>query len=118
MLLVGANDGRLYALDALSGKLLWKYRHTLLQSYQLVSSVLHSDGRVYFGSFLHGAIFAMSATRQTHGELWIVKTGPGSVGAGVPGSIALGGGLLFVGANDMLVHALSPNDGRSAWTFQ
>ena len=67
---VGSYDGKLYALDTLSGKLLWSYE----TGGEILSTPAVSDGVVFFGS-KDGFVYALNAS---DGKLkWKFKTDAG-----------------------------------------
>jgi outer membrane protein assembly factor BamB len=123
-------DGRLYALDAASGEVLWKFAtdgerrfearglhgqqprtQTFADVYDVyLSSPVVADGTVYFGSG-DGHLYAVDAAS---GSLrWRVRTGDV-----VHASPALAEGLVIVGSWDGRLYAVDARSGQTRWTFQ
>ncbi len=65
---IGSNDGTLYCLDGVSGKLIWKYE---TDSPIVCSPALH-DGKIFFGN-LKGDFYALN--RATGDKIKMVKLG-------------------------------------------
>lgn len=124
LVVFGSDDGFLYAVD-LSGKEVWRYRHSFLKSFSLSSAPLFvssspTAGTLYFGtSDSAGNIYALAVEgKQKPTLLWSHPTGSSSVPAGVPGSCAFVAGALFVGANDGKVYSLDASTGKLRWSMQ
>jgi outer membrane protein assembly factor BamB len=91
---VGADDGNLYALDATSGKMLWKYS---TGGPITASPVVSVNEIVYVGS-TDGKIYALNAK---NGELvWSDNTG-----ASIEVTPVLDNGMLFVASSDGTIRA-------------
>ena len=97
---MGSSDGSLYALDAISGSLKWKYS----TGNAVFSSPMVSGGLVVFGS-LDNQVYALDAL--TGEKVWSYTTG-----AGVASSPNYSNGVVYVGSNDLKVYALSLQDGK------
>jgi eukaryotic-like serine/threonine-protein kinase len=110
---VGCGDGNLYALDAATGELRWKFA---------TGEVVHSspavvDGVVYFGgwdTFLH----ALDA--KTGAEIWRFKTGEDAYThnqTGIQGSPVVKDGVVYFGCRDSNVYALDAKTGAKKWAY-
>ena len=109
----GSGDGHVYALDARTGVLKWKYN---------TGDVVHSspaflDSTVYIGSF-NGTMYALNALSGA--VRWTFK----SVGhryfpkGELQGSPVTGNGLIFVGGRDYNVYAIDAKKGYCHWNKQ
>jgi outer membrane protein assembly factor BamB len=103
----GSYDGRLYALDARSGRLRWSAGDGALGGLYATPSV--ANGRVFVGS-TDGRIYAFDAA--TGRSLWSVRTG-----SYVYSPAALSGGTAYVGSYDHRLYALAQATGAVRWTF-
>lgn len=100
---VGAGDGKVYAVDAESGKTRWSF-----QTQQRVrSSPAVKDGTLYVGSF-DGFVYALDA--GTGRERWKFGTG-----GAVQSSPAVVDGSVFVGSRSAAVFALNSQTGALNW---
>jgi len=109
----GSGDNHVYAVDATTGVLKWKYK---------TGNVVHAspavaNGLVYIGSF-DTYFYALDAAT---GELvWKFKTKDDPethLMAGIPGSAAVGNGLVYFGCRDANVYALDAKNGAVRWQF-
>ena len=91
VLYVGSNDGNIYALNAGTGALLWKY------FLAVQSSPAVANGAVYFGSG-YGNVYALNAS--TGALLWKYATG-----FDVFSSPAVANGVVYVGSYDGNLYA-------------
>lgn len=109
----GSGDGNVYALDAESGALRWKF-HT--------GDVVHSspaiaDGTLYIGSF-DTWLYAIDAERGT--ERWRFKTGEDPVRynqTGITSSPVVAGGTVYFGCRDAHVYAVDAATGKQKWAY-
>ena len=126
ILYVGDDNGYTYALNAVTGKLIWAhYGWNMNMSNPLVDGdrVFVSTGNAYFNyektmQYVKGkrtvrgpglnSIFALD--RTTGKEIWTYHT-PGEV---MPTPVEVGG-FLYVGTGDGNVYKLSAADGKLAW---
>jgi len=91
------------ALDARSGRTLWRFRAGVVETPPLLA-----NGRVYFGSWDH-RVYAIDA--RTGRLAWSFATGD-KVKAGV----ALAGGTIFAASYDGRLYALDARSGRLRWS--
>jgi outer membrane protein assembly factor BamB len=119
---VGADDGRLVALDARSGKERWSHRG----GGAIGARPLVADGSVFVPSddgFLYRLDAGSGAVRW---KVSIEGTPVNRVPIGQPGSrfernasgAVLDSGRLYVGTHDGHVLALDPRDGARRWAFK
>jgi outer membrane protein assembly factor BamB len=103
----GSFDHYLYALDAASGALRWKFA----ASNKNWSTPAVANGVVYFGSG-DGAIYALD--QQSGKQLWAYKTGD----AIYRSSPTPANGLVYIASQDSFVYGLDPQTGAVAQRFK
>jgi len=109
----GSGDGNIYALDAASGNLKWKF-HT--------GDVVHSspaiaDGTLYIGSW-DGYLYALNAS--TGEKKWAFKTGDDPDfhnHVGIQSSPLVADGTVYFGCRDSNVYALDAASGKQKWVY-
>jgi outer membrane protein assembly factor BamB len=109
----GSSDGNVYALDASSGALKWKFK---------TGDVVHSspaiaDGVLYIGSW-DTYLYALDAASGT--EKWRFKTGEDPVAhnhIGIQSSPAVVDGLVYFGSRDSFGYAVDAATGKEVWKF-
>jgi outer membrane protein assembly factor BamB len=109
----GSGDGNLYALDATSGELKWKFK---------TGDVVHSspalaDGVLYFGSW-DSYFYAVDAA--TGKEKWRFHGGEDPLihnQVGFQSSAAVADGVVYVGCRDSNLYALEAATGKEKWRF-
>ncbi|MGB7983846.1 MAG: PQQ-binding-like beta-propeller repeat protein [Terracidiphilus sp.] len=106
----GSGDHNVYALDARSGTLRWKFQ---------AGDVVHSspaiaDGVLYIGCW-DGVLYALNA--QSGQLVWKFSTGVDATHfmQGIPGSAAVVGGIVVFGSRDNNIYALDANSGKELW---
>ena len=99
----GTAPSFLAALDARSGRTLWRFRAGVVETPPLLAG-----GRVYFGSWDH-RIYAVDA--RTGRLAWSFATGDR-----VKGGVAFAGGAIFAGSYDGRLYALDARTGKLRWT--
>jgi len=102
---VGADDNKLYALDADTGSKEWEFSASDL----IRSSPTVIDGTVFVASF-DGNLYAVDA--ETGNQEWVYSTG-----STVFSSPTIVGGTVYVGANDGNLYAVDAATGTEQWTF-
>lgn len=109
-LFFGGGDSRVYALDILSGRMIWSFKSAGIVH---TTPALYKD-RIFVGSF-DGNVYAL---KQENGDLiWKFKT----VGhryfpdGEVQGAPVQSNGLVYVGARDYNLYAIDALDGYSHW---
>jgi outer membrane protein assembly factor BamB len=98
----GTAKSFLAALDAETGRTLWRFRAGPVESPPLLAR-----GRVYFGSWDY-RVYALDA--RTGRLAWSFATGDR-----VKGGAALAGGTIFVGSYDGRLYALDARSGHLRW---
>lgn len=109
----GSGDGNIYALDATSGTLKWKFQ---------TGDVVHAspaifDGKLYIGSW-DSYFYALDAA--TGKELWRFKTGEDADihnQVGIQSSATVANGLVYFGCRDSNFYALDALTGQKRWVF-
>jgi len=109
----GSSDGNVYALDASSGALRWKFK---------TGDVVHASpavvaGTVYVGSW-DSYFYALDAVSGK--ERWRFKTGDDPVihnQVGIQSSASVGGGIVYFGCRDSHLYALDQATGTLRWSF-
>lgn len=116
--LFGSGDGRVYAVEARTGTVLWKYR----TEGRVRSSPAVVDGAVYVGS-ADGSIYAIEL--DTGRLRWRFDTEGRDLFSGdfgydrrtVQSSPAVVDGVVYVGARDGYLYAIDAASGRRRWSF-
>ena len=109
----GSSDGNIYALDAFSGALKWKFK---------TGDVVHSspaiaDGTLYIGSW-DSYLYALDAASGT--EKWRFKTGEDPDAhnhVGIQASPAVVDGTVYFGSRDAYAYAVDAATGKPLWKF-
>jgi eukaryotic-like serine/threonine-protein kinase len=108
----GSSDGHVYALEAASGALRWKYKAS--------DDVLHAtpalaDGRLFIGGF-DGRFHALDAASGK--LLWQYQAGVDELmhnQQGFQSSPAVAGGIVYTGCRDAHVYAFDAKTGEPKW---
>jgi len=109
----GSSDGKMYALNAATGKVKWAFKTSGL----IHTSPALCNGKLYFGSW-DTYFYAIDAT--TGKQLWKFKTGDQPtihLMEGIQGSAACSNGMVYFGARDGYLYALSAATGKVAWKY-
>jgi outer membrane protein assembly factor BamB len=109
----GSGDGNVYALNAASGRLNWKFR---------TGDVVHAspaiaDDTVFIGSW-DSYFYAIEA--GTGREKWKFKTGedPDTHNqVGIQSSASVAGGIVYFGCRDSNFYALDARSGEKKWVY-
>ena len=109
----GSGDGNIYALDATTGDLKWKFK---------TGDVVHAspaivDGTLYIGSWDSYFYALDSATGK---ELWRFKTGEDPDihnQVGIQSSATVADGIVYFGCRDSNLYALDASTGKKLWSF-
>ncbi|MAM67936.1 MAG: hypothetical protein CMM12_04185, partial [Rhodospirillaceae bacterium] len=108
VIFVGNLDYRLYALDAQSGKMLWRYKTEA----PVTSSPTVNGSNLYFGSN-DGNVYGINIENiQKPTVRWKVPTRDW-----VNSSARLDEGIAFIGSNDRRLYALDEKTGSAKWSF-
>jgi outer membrane protein assembly factor BamB len=108
---VGSGDGNIYALDAGSGALRWKFR----TSNVVQASPAIANGLVYIGSW-DSYFYAIDA--KSGQERWRFKTGEDHEIAnqvGIQSSAVIADGVVYLGCRDSNLYALDAVSGAKKW---
>ena len=109
----GSGDGNLYALDAASGELKWKFKTGDV----VHASPAYADGVLYFGSW-DSFFYAVDAA--TGKEKWRFHGGEDPLihnQVGFQSSAAVVDGVVYVGCRDSNLYALEAATGQEKWRF-
>ncbi len=113
MVYFGSGDGNVYALEAASGALKWKF-----QTEDVVhASPAVADGSVFIGSW-DSYFYALDAA--TGKEKWRFKTGEDPDihnQVGIQSSAAVMDGVVYFGCRDSNLYALDSVTGQKKWAF-
>jgi outer membrane protein assembly factor BamB len=109
----GSGDGSVYALNAASGALNWKFK---------TGDVVHAspaiaDGTLFIGSW-DSYFYALDAARGK--EKWRFKTGDDPNihnQVGIQSSAAVVDGMVYFGCRDSNLYALDAATGKKKWAF-
>ena len=109
----GSGDTNVYALDAATGELKWKFK---------TGDVVHAspafaDGKIFIGSW-DSYFYALDA--KTGKELWRFKTGEDPEihnQVGIQSSAAVSNGIVYFGCRDSNFYALDAATGKERWRF-
>jgi outer membrane protein assembly factor BamB len=107
----GSGDGNVYALEAATGSLKWKFQ---------TADVVHAspavaDGLVFVGSW-DTYFYALDA--NTGAEKWKFKTGEDPAfhnQIGIQSSAAVANGIVYFGCRDSKLYALDAHTGAKLW---
>jgi outer membrane protein assembly factor BamB len=109
ILYFGSWGGRLSALDAATGRLVWSYQ----TGDDIKASAAYADGTIYVGSY-DGRLYALDA--RTGRRRWVAGVRPRLAAEGnFYATPAVAYGRVFVGATDGLVYAFGARSGRLLW---
>jgi outer membrane protein assembly factor BamB len=109
----GSGDGNLYALDANSGELKWKFKTGDV----VHASPAYADGVLYVGSW-DSFFYAVEAA--TGKEKWRFQGGEDPLihnQVGFQSSAAVVDGVVYVGCRDSNLYALDAATGQEKWRF-
>jgi len=109
----GSGDTNIYALDAATGSLKWKFK---------TGDVVHaspaiSDGTLFVGSW-DSYFYAVDAA--TGKEKWRFKTGEDEVihnQVGIQSSAAVADGIVYFGCRDSKFYAVEAATGKERWSY-
>ena len=107
----GSGDGNLYAVDAISGELKWKFKTGDV----IHGSPAYADGLIYFGSW-DSYFYAVDAANGK--ERWRFHGGEDPLihnQVGFQSSPAVVNGVVYTGCRDSNVYALDAATGKEKW---
>lgn len=109
----GSGDGNVYALDAKSGRVRWKFK---------TGNVVHASPAIANGTLFIGSwdswFYALDAA--TGKQQWRFKTGEDTVIAnqvGIPSSAAVMNGVVYFGCRDGHLYAVDAITGKQRWSY-
>ena len=109
----GSGDANIYALDARSGSLKWKFK---------TADVVHASPAISGGALFVGSwdsyFYALDAV--TGQEKWRFKTGEDAKihnQVGIQSSAAIADGIVYFGCRDSKVYAVDAVTGKEKWSF-
>ncbi len=109
----GSGDGNLYALDAASGDLRWKFATGDV----VHASPAYAAGTLFFGSW---DTFLYAVHAKTGKEKWRFKSGDDPLmhnQIGFQSSPAVVDGIVYVGCRDSNLYAIDAETGKEKWKF-
>jgi outer membrane protein assembly factor BamB len=113
---VGCGNGKVYGLNAKTGKIDFEYQ--IEGNSPVRSSPLVEDGKLYFGGW-NGFVYCYSLTDKK--LLWKKKTYRGEKPYGTFGGIVseflIHNGLLYFGARNHMLNVLEASTGEKDWTY-
>ena len=113
MVYFGSGDHHVYALDARSGELRWKFRTGEV----VHASPAHAGGVLYVGSW-DAHLYALDAA--TGREIWRFRAGEDPVlhnQVGFQSSPAVVNGVVYSGCRDSNLYAIDAATGKEKWRF-
>ena len=102
-----ASGDRIYAVDAATGALKWRYPAEQQLNATIKGSPLVSDGKLYVGAS-DGNLYAINA--ETGRYLWAYATR-----GAIRGSPVMADGVIYVGSDDDSLHAIDSATGEPKW---
>lgn len=106
----GSSDGNVYALNANTGELKWKFG---VKGSFHCSPVLYKN-TLYIGSW-DANLYAIDIT--TGKERWKFETVAKTGFKGIESSVAVANGLVYFGARDPFLFALNADTGKLVWKY-
>ncbi len=109
----GSGDTNIYALDAGSGSLKWKFK---------TGDVVHSSPAISGGTLFVGSwdTFLYALDAATGKEKWKFKTGEDHEifnQVGIQASPAVAGGIVYFGCRDSKFYAVDATTGKQLWEY-
>ncbi len=108
----GSFDKNLYALDASSGQIRWKYE----TGGAVVTSPAVSNGVVYFGS-ADGSFYALDANTGKKKWSFQAAASPNKIETAIQSSPVINDGIVYFGNNEGRMFALDADKGTKIWEF-
>lgn len=106
----GSSDGNVYALNALTGELKWKFK---------ANGSIHSSPVLYKNSLYIGSwdanLYALDV--ETGKERWRFETGRKSGFAGIQSTVAVANDMVYFGARDPFFFAINAETGKLVWKY-
>jgi outer membrane protein assembly factor BamB len=102
----GSCDGYVYALNAITGEDLWRFRTGGI----IIGKCAFEKGLVFTGSY-DGKVYAINA--ESGKEEWSYRTG-----GEIYGSVIADAGRIYAGSNDGYLYCLDARTGKELWKFR
>lgn len=106
----GSGDHHVYALDAASGRLRWKYR---------TGDVVHSSpalaGKLLYVGSWDGVLYALDARSGRLAWRFSTQSDPTRFMQGLPASPAVADGVVVIGSRDNRIYGLDAGSGKLLW---
>jgi outer membrane protein assembly factor BamB len=106
----GSSDGNVYALNAFTGELKWKFK---------TDGSIHSSPVLYKNSLYIGGwdanLYAIDA--ETGKERWRFETEKQFGFKGIESSVAIADGIVYFGARDPFLFAVNAETGKLIWKY-
>ena len=102
-----ASGDRIYAVDAATGALKWRYPAEQQLNSTIKGSPLVADGKLYIGAS-DGNLYAINA--ETGKYLWAYATR-----GAIRGSAVMAEGVIYIGSDDDSLHAIDSATGEPKW---
>jgi outer membrane protein assembly factor BamB len=106
----GSSDGNVYALNALTGELKWKFK---ANGSIHCSPVLYKNS-LYIGSW-NANLYAINV--ETGKERWRFETGRKTGFAGIQSTVAVANDMVYFGARDPFFFAVNAETGKLVWKY-
>jgi len=106
----GSSDGNVYALDANTGELKWKFQ---TKGSIHCSPVLYKN-TLYIGSW-DANLYAIDM--ETGKERWKFETGKETGFKGIESTVAVANDMVYFGARDPFLFALNAETGKLVWKY-
>ncbi|KAF2330693.1 PQQ-binding-like beta-propeller repeat protein [Flavobacterium daemonense] len=106
----GSSDGNIYAVNAKTGNLKWKFK----TNGSVHGSPVIDKNKIYIGGW-DTVLYALDA--ETGKEIWRFATGTQTGFKGIQSSVAIADGKVFFGARDPFLFALDAETGKLIWKY-
>ena len=106
----GSSDGNVYALNAFTGELKWKFK---------TDGSIHCSPTLYKNNLYIGGwdanLYAIDI--ETGKERWRFETGKQTGFKGIESTVAIADGMVYFGARDPFLFALNAETGKLIWKY-
>jgi outer membrane protein assembly factor BamB len=106
----GSSDGNVYAVNAKTGSLKWKYK---------TQGIVHSTPAIHTNMLIVGCwdTYMYALNLESGAMIWKFKTGDKPGMSGIQSSPIVDHGLVYFGARDAHLYALDVQTGELRWKF-